>query len=219
MVASAGAGTYVTGPGNVTPQAGLDPPGPAISTVTFHAPPRVVIERPSGGLVVDQGSPLAASFECIATAGVQSCTGSSANGASLDTSVAGTYSYSATVVDKAGQTVTKTVSYTVKAPATVTAPVRRPKTGAQLALECSGAKLVLLEVIQAGNRVRFMGVTSRANAGRSVPISLLNGPRVVLARVQPNGLFEITGPLPKASIPKPRRRGTSRRWAVTARRA
>jgi hypothetical protein len=33
-----------------------------------------------------------------------------------------------------------------------------------------------------------------------VPISLLNGPRVVLARVQPNGLFEITGPLPKASI-------------------
>ena len=33
-----------------------------------------------------------------------------------------------------------------------------------------------------------------------MPIRLLSGQRVVLARVQPNGLFEITGPLPKASI-------------------
>ena len=33
-----------------------------------------------------------------------------------------------------------------------------------------------------------------------VPIRLLDGARVVRARVRPNGLFEITGPLPKASI-------------------
>lgn len=48
--------------------------------------------------------------------------------------------------------------------------------------------------------MRFKGVTSRAHAGTRVPIRLLDGERVVLARVQPNGLFEITGPLPKRAI-------------------
>ncbi len=90
---------------------------------------------------------------------------------------------------------------TAKAPATTNVPVREPRTGAQLALACSGAKIALLEVVQVGKRVRFKGVTSRANAGRLVPIRLqADGKRVVLARVGPNGLFEITGPLPKASI-------------------
>ncbi len=90
---------------------------------------------------------------------------------------------------------------TVTAPATTNIPLREPRTGAQLALACSGAKIALLEVVQVGKRVRFKGVTSRANAGRLVPIRLLaDGKRVVLARVGPNGLFEITGPLPKASV-------------------
>ena len=43
------------------------------------------IESPANGQTfVDQGSPLTASFACVAPAGVRSCTGSSANGASLE---------------------------------------------------------------------------------------------------------------------------------------
>ncbi len=209
VVAPGGPDTYVTGPANVTAPVGLDPPPSAISAVRFHAPPVVTIESPANGQTVDQGGPLVASFGCLAPAGVRTCDGTSANGASLDTSVAGTYAYTATVVDAVGQVATKTARYTVKAPpatatpppvAPVVPPARDPLPGAQLALACSGAKIALLEVIQVGNRVRFRGVTSRANAGARVPIRLLSGARVVLARVQPNGLFEITGPLPKRSI-------------------
>jgi sugar lactone lactonase YvrE len=207
VVAPGGPDKYVTSPADVTARVGVDPPSDATSAVRFHAPPLVTINSPSNGQTVDLGAPLTASFACVAPAGAQSCLGTSANGASLDTSAAGTFTYTATVVDAVGQVATKTTRYTVKAPATTATPpptpppaARQPKTGAQLALECSGAKIVLLEVIQVGNRVRFSGVTSRANAGRSVPIRVLNGARVVLARVQQNGLFEITGPLPTASI-------------------
>jgi hypothetical protein len=203
VVAPGGPDKYVTNPADVTARVGIDPPSSATSAVRFHAPPFVTIESPANGQTVDRGVPLAASFACLASAGVRSCTGTSANGASLDTSVAGTFAYSATVVDAVGQVATKTVRYTVKAPATPSPPlppVREPRTGAQLALACSGAQIALLEVVQVGNRVRFKGVTARANAGRQVPIRLIGGERVVLARVGTNGIFEITGPLPKRSI-------------------
>lgn len=211
VVAPGGPDTYVVGPASIAAREGLDPPPTATSAVRFHAPPVVTLESPANGLVVDRGSAVAASFGCFASAGVQSCTGSTANGASLDTSAVGTSEYAATVVDGVGQVATRTARYTVKAPATVpqvpavpavppVPPVREPRTGAQLALACSGARIALLEVVQVGRRVRFRGVTSRANAGRSVQIRLIGGERVVVARVQPNGLFEITGPLPKASI-------------------
>jgi len=42
------------------------------------------------------------------------------------------------------------------APVTTNVPQRQPKTGAQLALECSGAKIALLEVVQVGNRQKAM---------------------------------------------------------------
>lgn len=215
VVAPGGPDAYVTGPANVTSRVGLDPPPATTSAVRFHAPPVVALESPSNGLVVEQGSAVAASFACFASAGVQSCTGSSANGASLDTSAVGTYTYTATVVDAVGQVASKTAQYTVKAPPVAPPfgppppqpppppppPAREPLTGAQLALACSGGSIALLEVVQVGSRVRFKGVTSRSNAGRQVPIRLLaDGKRVVLARVQPNGLFEITGPLPKAHV-------------------
>ena len=201
VVAPGGPDSYVTGPANITARQGLDPPSVTTSAARFHAAPSVAIDSPANGQTVDLGTPLSASFTCLASAGVQTCNATTANGASLDTSRAGTFAYTATVVDVLGQVATKTARYTVKAPATTNVPVREPRTGAQLALACSGAKIALLEVVQVGKRVRFKGVTSRANAGRLVPIRLLaDGKRVVLARVGPNGLFEITGPLPKASI-------------------
>ena len=207
VVAPGGPDAYVMGPATITARAGLDPPPTATSAVRFHAPPVVTIESPANGQTVDQGAPLVGSFGCSASAGVRTCDATSADGASLDTSVAGTFVYTATVVDAVGQVATKTTRYTVKAPAVTQVPaagppVREPRTGAQLALACSGgANIALLEVAQVGKRVRFKGVTSRANAGRLVPIRLLSdGKRVVVARVGPDGLFEITGPLPKASI-------------------
>ena len=200
VVAPGGPDSYITGAANIIARQGLDPPSVATSATRFHAAPVVTIDSPANGQTVDLGTPLSASFACSASAGVQTCNGTTANGASLDTSTPGTFTYTATAVDVLGQVATRTARYTVKAPATTNVPQRQPKTGAQLALECSGARIALLEVVQVGNRVRFKGVTSRSNAGRQVPIRLVGGARVVVARVGPDGLFEITSPLPKRSI-------------------
>jgi hypothetical protein len=200
VVAPGGPDSYVTGPANITARQGLEPPSITTSAARFHAAPVVTIDSPANGQTVDLGSPLAASFACSASAGVQTCNGTTANRGSLDTSTAGTFTYTATAVDVLGQVATKTTRYTVKAPATTNVQPRQPRTGAQLALACSGARIALLEVLQVGNRVRFKGVTSRSDAGRQVPIRLIGGERVVVARVGPDGLFEITSPLPKRSI-------------------
>jgi uncharacterized repeat protein (TIGR01451 family) len=170
------------------------------STYEVFGPPAVTISGPVDGGVVTQGDPLTALFACSAPAGVASCTATAANGSSIDTSIPGTYTFIVTVVDKLGQTVTRKVTYTVKAKP---GPIVTHKTANQLALECSGAHLVLLDVRQLGGHVRFQGVTAPANAGRLVPIRLRNDGKVVArAKVQPDGSFETTGPLPRKSIRK-----------------
>ena len=94
----------------------------ATSAARFHAAPSVTIDSPANGQTVDLGTPLSASFALFASAGVQTCNATTANGASLDTSRAGTFAYTATVVDVLGQVATKTARYTVKAPATTNVP-------------------------------------------------------------------------------------------------
>jgi len=83
------------------------------------------------------------------------------------------------------------------------APAPRPKTADELALQCAGTELVLLDVRRVGNRVRFAGLTVRSNAGRTAAIRLQSGDKVVAhAKVQPDGSFKTTGPLPSRAIRK-----------------
>ena len=201
VVAAAGAGTYVTGPGERHGARGLDPPGPAISPVTFHAPPRVTLERPSRRPRRRSGL-AAAGVVRVHRLGRRAVV----HGLERERCVAGHLGRGDVLVLGHGRRQGRADRHEDRelhregSRDRDTAGPAQPKTGAQLALECSGARIALLEVVQVGNRVRFKGVTRRANAGKQVPIRLLDGTHVVLARVQPNGLFEITGPLPKASI-------------------
>jgi hypothetical protein len=71
----------------------------------------------------------------------------------------------------------------------------------QLALQCSNRKLVLIDVLQHGNRAFLLGAADRKFVGRTVKIYF--GPKsqlVATAVVGPKGLFQTTSGLPPASI-------------------
>jgi trimeric autotransporter adhesin len=87
--------------------------------------PAISIAVPSDGASLVQGTKLPVSFTCSdddGAADIASCVGTAPNGSELDTSVAGKRTFTVTAVDIAGNTTTKTVSYTVPARA-IPAPV------------------------------------------------------------------------------------------------
>jgi hypothetical protein len=77
-------------------------------------PPSISISSPADGSTVVLGSVLTAGYACTDSgSGVASCAGSVANGAVLDTSSVGTKTLTVTSSDNAGNTVSKTSTYTV----------------------------------------------------------------------------------------------------------
>ena len=66
------------------------------------------------GATFTQGRPVPLMFSCAdENSGVASCVGSPALGSNLDTSTPGTFTYSVTAKDNAGNEITVTRSYTV----------------------------------------------------------------------------------------------------------
>ncbi|MDH5420946.1 MAG: hypothetical protein OEY55_03985 [Acidimicrobiia bacterium] len=81
--------------------------------------PTANITSPSGSY--DQGATVSADFTCAdAGSGVFSCVGSTANGSAIDTTVVGTFTFSVTATDNAGNETVKESTYSVN---DVTAPV------------------------------------------------------------------------------------------------
>jgi hypothetical protein len=77
---------------------------------------------------------------------------------------------------------------------------------ADLALQCSLRRLVLIDVYEQAGRVRLLGAADRRYIGRRVRIRLMAGGHTVARpKVRRDGTFEATAPLPPASI-----RNTSR---------
>jgi hypothetical protein len=78
-------------------------------------PPVVSVTTPTNGAIYKLNSKVTAAYSCSdATSGVATCVGSSANGTALTTSKAGTYVFSITGTDKAGNKTAKSISYTVR---------------------------------------------------------------------------------------------------------
>ena len=74
------------------------------------------------------------------------------------------------------------------------------------ALRCTKRRLVLIDVVRRGRRVRLLGAADRAFAGRRVAIHFTDtGKRVARPRVGKDGLFRATAPLPPRAV-----RGTNR---------
>jgi uncharacterized UPF0146 family protein len=99
-------------------------------TVVDVTKPDVTIAAPIDGGIFDRGAEVVADFDCADEtngSGMDTCTGTVADGSAIDTSTAGTKSFVVTGVDQAGNTRTRTFSYRVmditKPAITVDAPL------------------------------------------------------------------------------------------------
>jgi hypothetical protein len=68
-------------------------------------------------------------------------------------------------------------------------------------LACSDRKLILVDVLKQGGRVKLLGAANRSYVGKKVAIRLRHGDRIVAhATVQKDGSFETTAPLPPRAL-------------------
>jgi len=79
--------------------------------------PGVVVTSPANGGSYLLNSAITANYACSdGVSGVTQCSGTVANGSTIDTSTVGTKSFTVTAVDNAGNTTIRTVNYTVYPP-------------------------------------------------------------------------------------------------------
>jgi hypothetical protein len=172
--------------------------GTASITYTVAAPPSVQIGVPVGGARYARGQAVQASYSCqegLGGPGIESCAGPVANGAPLDTSTSGSHTFTVTAHSKDGQSASKTVSYTVLAPAAArarigslrAAPLRRGcavETGSDereiIAVSadatCRHLRLTLSGTIQTGGKfAASAGGTIRVSYKVKLPLGTASG--------------------------------------------
>jgi hypothetical protein len=94
----------------------VDPTPATFSWTIDTVLPSITIGSPAAQTYT-LGQSVTASYSCTDTgSGILSCVGSVANGATIDTSTAGTKNFTATAKDNAGNQASATVTYTVAAP-------------------------------------------------------------------------------------------------------
>jgi hypothetical protein len=155
-------------------------------TVTLRrdsAAPAITISSPADGTAVALGAPLTAAFSCADPAGgtgLASCTGTTANGAALDTSTGGAHTLTVTAADVAGNTSTKSVSYTVAVPPTAAPP--RPRAG------CLSGRRLTVRVLRGrsgtGLRVRRNLRGARVRSARLTDASGKTVGKVTIGRLR-----------------------------------
>jgi hypothetical protein len=130
-----GGGGSSLAPGGAT---GVAADGTSASvTITYTIPdttgPTISIVSPQDGASFQLGATVDASYSCADEAGgsgLATCSGPVASGSPIDTSTAGAKSFAVTATDLAGNTATKSVHYTVSAPAAPGPPTVSIKTPA-----------------------------------------------------------------------------------------
>jgi hypothetical protein len=112
---------------------GQSKPNPVLTTTTIidTTPPIVLIGEPGNGDVDNQDATVNASFGCSDDHALATCTGTTANGAAIDTATAGIKTFIVRATDPAGNSAQQLVSYTVLAP-TETFTARFPAASAAL---------------------------------------------------------------------------------------
>lgn len=139
--------------------------------------PTATIARPVEGEVILIGTAAAADYICADTlSGLQSCIGTVADGANIDTDTAGPKTFTVTATDKAGNSFVKTVNYTITNIITFNQPLADTfiRGGAQnqneglnpgLRIQASGSNRILLSFDLAGiNTARVVKATLKMTA-------------------------------------------------------
>jgi len=111
-------------------------------TVVDDTSPRVTIANPVDGAVYERGASVAADYSCADEpngSGLESCVGDVADGAGVDTSTLGEHSFTVQATDRAGNTGSKSVDYTVVDRTAPAISVATPPAGAVYGLGESAA--------------------------------------------------------------------------------
>jgi hypothetical protein len=106
-------------------------------TVVDETDPEVAIASPADGEVYERGEVVTADYSCAdepGGSGLATCTGTAADGGAVDTSSVGEKTFTVEASDNAGNTVSKSVSYTVVDQAPPTISLRAPADGAVYSL-------------------------------------------------------------------------------------
>jgi hypothetical protein len=152
--------------------------------VVDRTPPTVTIAEPADGAVVAQGAALFADFACP---GATTCTGTAADGATLDTSAPGVFSLRVDAADAVGNTARAISSYQVLAPGQTTGDQPADTTP-------TPPKVTLPRTINAGR------LLPRRNGVVRTSRPVLRWPRRVGARLYNVQVFRLRVGLPPAKI-------------------
>jgi len=102
-------------------------------TVVDDTSPKVTIASPVEGAVYERGASVSADYSCSDEengSGLQSCVGDVADGGNVDTSTLGQHSFTVQATDRAGNTGSKSVNYTVVDRTAPVISVATPSAGA-----------------------------------------------------------------------------------------
>jgi hypothetical protein len=92
-------------------------------------------------------------------------------------------------------------------------PVAAQGSPAQQLLACSDRKLILVDVLKEGDHVKLLGAANRAYVGKKVAIRLrATGNVVAHARVQKDGSFQTTAPMPPSAFLATHKKANSVRY-------
>lgn len=117
-----GAGSSLVPAGGTVAVESAAAPSLQITYVPDTVTPEIEIDSPRDGAVFDHGQSVVADYSCSDDGGIESCTGSVADGQAIDTTAAGEHELTVTAVDAAGNRASRTVRYVVREAPDETAP-------------------------------------------------------------------------------------------------
>ena len=90
----------------------------SVTVTRDTTPPTIAVSTPASGATYTRGASVVANYSCFdAVAGIATCSGTVANSAQIDSNSVGSFTFSVTATDAAGNTTTTDVTYQVVATA------------------------------------------------------------------------------------------------------
>jgi hypothetical protein len=147
-----------------------------VSYLVDGSPPSISIAAPTDGATYTEGQPVDVTYSCSDPDGpgdVASCTGPVASGSSLAASIVGPHSFTVTALDRAGNSASQTVHYTV------VAAVPRPSLSGPISTQSQGGATLVIP-----------GISETCPAGGSACVAVLTAavPAASAARAKPKQL-------------------------------